>query len=138
MVYHICMRLAGKIAECTVQQLSVSSLVCHQITLRTVSYPHIWNHLLNSSVTHYCGAPTVQVCSIDFLRQEKRRIARQIGLVNAPEARPLPQPAITVVAGSAPTAHLIGELEKKGIRPVHVYGLTYVNSSLCSFMTLRS
>lgn len=32
-----------------------------QITLRTVSYPHIWNHLLNSGVSHYCGAPTVQV-----------------------------------------------------------------------------
>ncbi len=32
-----------------------------QICLRSVSYPHIWNHLINSGVTHYCGAPTVQV-----------------------------------------------------------------------------
>lgn len=41
-----------------------------QITLRTVSYPHIWNHLINSGVTHYCGAPTVQVlislCAMNF------------------------------------------------------------------------
>lgn len=78
-----------------------------QITLRTVSYPHIWNHLLNSGVTHYCGAPTVQ-----------------IGLVNAPEARNLDHPVSAIIAGSAPTAHLIGELEKRGIQPVHVYGLT--------------
>ena len=32
-----------------------------QICLRSVSYPLIWNHLFNSGVTHYCGAPTVQV-----------------------------------------------------------------------------
>lgn len=28
--------------------------------------------------------------------------------------------------GAAPTAHTIEQLEKKGIKPVHVYGLTYV------------
>ncbi|KAI0950025.1 hypothetical protein AcV7_008619 [Taiwanofungus camphoratus] len=78
-----------------------------QITLRTVSYPHIWNHIINSGVTHYCGAPTVQ-----------------IGLINAPQAKPLSRPVVAIIAGSAPTAHLIEELEKKGIRPVHVYGLT--------------
>ncbi|KAI0072767.1 acetyl-CoA synthetase-like protein [Panus rudis PR-1116 ss-1] len=78
-----------------------------QITLRTVSYPHIWNHLLNSGVTHYCGAPTVQ-----------------IGLINAPEARRVSRPISAAVAGSAPTAQLIADLEKLGINPVHVYGLT--------------
>ncbi|KAI0371667.1 acetyl-CoA synthetase-like protein [Pilatotrama ljubarskyi] len=79
-----------------------------QITLRSVSYPHIWNHLLNSGVTHYCGAPTVQ-----------------IGLINAPQARRLDKTVYAIIAGSAPTAHLIGELEKIIIKPVHVYGLTY-------------
>jgi len=78
-----------------------------QITLRTVSYPLIWKHLLHSGVTHYCGAPTVQ-----------------IGLVNAPQARVLDTPVVAIIAGSAPTAHLLGELEKRNIRPVHVYGLT--------------
>lgn len=78
-----------------------------QITLRKVSYPHIWHHLLYSGTTHYCGAPTVQ-----------------IGLVNAPDARLLSRPVVAIVAGSAPTAHLLGELEKKNIHPVHVYGLT--------------
>ncbi|PFH54617.1 hypothetical protein AMATHDRAFT_134062 [Amanita thiersii Skay4041] len=78
-----------------------------QITLRTVNYTHIWNHFIRSNVTHYCGAPTVQV-----------------GVVNDPLARKLPQKVTAVIAGAAPTPHLIAELEKKGINPVHVYGLT--------------
>jgi len=40
---------------------AITFAVSTQITLRNVSYPLIWNHLCNSSVTHYCGAPTVQV-----------------------------------------------------------------------------
>ncbi|KAK0481876.1 hypothetical protein IW261DRAFT_1472834 [Armillaria novae-zelandiae] len=78
-----------------------------QITLRTVNYPQIWNHFLNSKVTHYCGAPTVQ-----------------IGIVNDPSARKLARPISAIIAGAAPTAHLLGALEKIGIKPIHVYGLT--------------
>ncbi|KAI9069976.1 acetyl-CoA synthetase-like protein, partial [Trametes sanguinea] len=89
-----------------------------QICLRSVSYPHIWHHLLNSRVTHYCGAPTVQ-----------------IGLINAPQARRLERPVHAIIAGSAPTAHLIGELEKINIIPIHVYGLTctYGPSTKCYY-----
>ncbi|THH20011.1 hypothetical protein EW146_g1276 [Bondarzewia mesenterica] len=78
-----------------------------QLTLRTINYPLIWKHLLHSNVTHYCGAPTVQ-----------------IGIVNDPNARKIDHKVMTIIAGAAPTAHLLGELEKKGIQPVHVYGLT--------------
>ncbi|KAJ7492811.1 hypothetical protein FB451DRAFT_1336640 [Mycena latifolia] len=78
-----------------------------QITLRTVDYALIWKHFLNSGVTHYCGAPTVQ-----------------IGIVNDPAARPLPRPVSAIIAGAAPTASLISALEEKGIHPIHVYGLT--------------
>ncbi|KAL0563709.1 hypothetical protein V5O48_018355, partial [Marasmius crinis-equi] len=31
-----------------------------QITMRSVDYTAIWKHLMNSGVTHYCAAPTVQ------------------------------------------------------------------------------
>ncbi|KAI6007470.1 acetyl-CoA synthetase-like protein [Pisolithus albus] len=79
-----------------------------QIILRSVDYPLIWKHLLHSNVTHYCGAPTVQ-----------------IGIVNDPAARPLTRPVTAVIAGSAPTPQVIGQLEQLGIIPVHVYGLTY-------------
>ncbi|KAF9480080.1 acetyl-CoA synthetase-like protein [Pholiota conissans] len=78
-----------------------------QITLRTVNYTHIWNHLLESGVTHYCAAPTVQ-----------------IGLINDSLAKKPTQRVTTIVAGAAPTAHTIAGLEKIGIYPVHVYGLT--------------
>jgi hypothetical protein len=54
------------------------------------------------------------------------RLDVQIGIINDPLAKPPPRPVTTIVAGAAPTAHLIEELEKKGIKPVHVYGLTYV------------
>ncbi|KAI0807675.1 acetyl-CoA synthetase-like protein [Fomes fomentarius] len=87
---------------------SITFAAAAQICLRSVSYPHIWQHLIHSGVTHYCGAPTVQ-----------------IGLINAPQARRLDRPVYAVIAGSAPTAHLIGELEKINIKPIHVYGLTY-------------
>jgi acyl-CoA synthetase (AMP-forming)/AMP-acid ligase II len=78
-----------------------------QITLRTVDFDLIWNHLLNSNVTHYCGAPTVQ-----------------IGIVNHPLARRPPNLVKAIIAGAAPTAHLLGKLEEIGIAPIHVYGLT--------------
>jgi hypothetical protein len=65
-------------------------------------------------------------------------LAYKIGIVTSPEARALPQPVTTIIAGAAPTPQVIGELEKKGIRPVHVYGLTQVclPSSSVSFSDL--
>jgi hypothetical protein len=38
-----------------------ASLNVDQTTLRTVDYSLIWKHFLGSRITHYCGAPTVQV-----------------------------------------------------------------------------
>jgi hypothetical protein len=38
-----------------------------QITLRTVNNTSIWHHLLNSKVSHYCAAPTVQVDQLMLL-----------------------------------------------------------------------
>ncbi|KAH9486780.1 Acetate/butyrate--CoA ligase AAE7, peroxisomal [Psilocybe cubensis] len=76
-----------------------------QVTLRTVNYTQIWNHFRHSGVTHYCAAPT-------------------IGIVNDPQASKLPHQITAIIAGAAPTAHLIAELQKIGINPVHVYGLT--------------
>ncbi|KAF8506944.1 acetyl-CoA synthetase-like protein [Russula emetica] len=87
---------------------SITFSFATQITLRTMDYSLIWKHLLNSRVTHYCGAPTVQ-----------------IGITNHPSAKKLPHPIKTIIAGAAPTAHLLAQLESKGFQSVHVYGLTY-------------
>ena len=107
---------------------AITASFATQITLRTVNVSTIWYHLLKSGVTHYCAAPTVQV------RGSSRLLIRtvlmyicfnhQISLLNAPEARNVPNVVTTIIAGSAPTAKLIEDLEQKGINPVHVYGLT--------------
>jgi len=114
-----------------------------KITLRTVDFTEIWNHFLHSGVTHYCGAPTVQVCTSPFNYLRFVCYVLQIGIVNHPSATKLPQHIKAIIglsmpcrihlpdhkheiAGSAPTAHLIGELEKRRIDVVHVYGLTCV------------
>ncbi|KAL0575992.1 hypothetical protein V5O48_005992 [Marasmius crinis-equi] len=90
-----------------------------QITMRTVDYPQIWNHFLHSRVTHYCGAPTVQ-----------------IGIINDPSAKRPQQQITAIIAGAAPTAHLIGSLEKIGIKPVHVYGLTEVTTNTTDMIAM--
>lgn len=53
-----------------------------QIMMRSVNYPLIWKHLLESRVTHYCGAPTVH-----------------IGIVNDPAAKRPPQQIKAYIAG---------------------------------------
>jgi hypothetical protein len=89
-----------------------------KVTLRNVAYPLIWAHFKYFNVSHYCGAPTVQ-----------------IGIVNTSAAEQLARPVLAIIAGSAPTAFLINELAKLNIETVHVYGLTYV--FLLVFSNLR-
>lgn len=78
-----------------------------QHVLRKVDPAQIWNALREHGVTHYCGAPTVQ-----------------ISLVNHPSRIKLPRPVRVAVAASAPTADLLGKMESLNLLPVHVYGLT--------------
>lgn len=75
--------------------------------LRQVDYARIWDALVHGGITHYAGAPTVQ-----------------LGVVNAPEARRLDRVVRVAVAASAPSAHLLGRMERLQLQPVHVYGLT--------------
>ncbi|EST04843.1 AMP-dependent synthetase/ligase [Kalmanozyma brasiliensis GHG001] len=76
-------------------------------TIRKVDNTVIWDALRNHGVTHYCGAPTVQ-----------------IGLVNHPDAKKLDHKVNVAVAASAPTANLLAKMEGLNLHPVHVYGLT--------------
>lgn len=63
--------------------------------------------MINDGVTHYNGAPTVQ-----------------IGIVNHPDAKKLEKPLKVTVAGSPPTPALISKMRSLNLQPVHVYGLT--------------
>lgn len=78
-----------------------------QHVLRKVDPEEIWTALKDHGVTHYCGAPTVQ-----------------ISLVNHPSRIKLPRQVRVAVAASAPTADLLGKMESLNLLPVHVYGLT--------------
>ena len=77
------------------------------ICLRRVEPGAIWQLLESERVTHYNGAPTVQ-----------------IGVVNHPGAHRLAQPVTVTVAGAPPSPTLLGKLRELNFRPVHVYGLT--------------
>src|SRR5882724_11211731 len=77
------------------------------ICLRKVEPARIWELIESEGVTHYNGAPTVQ-----------------IGVVNHPTAHRLAKPVTVTVAGAPPSPTLLAKLKELNLRPVHVYGLT--------------
>ena len=77
------------------------------VCLRKVDAEHIWNFLEWEGVTHYNGAPTVQIF-----------------LVNHPKAHRLERQVTVMVAGAPPSPTLLGQLQALNIHPIHVYGLT--------------
>src|SRR5205814_2161201 len=86
--------------------------------LRKVEASRIWDLIDREGVTHYCGAPTVQ-----------------IGIVNDPKAHTLSRPVTCAVAGAPPSPTLLAKLKELGFRPVHVYGLTetYGPHTVCAW-----
>ena len=96
----------------------VTAMGATHVCLRRVESGRIWDLLDKEGVTHYCGAPTVQ-----------------IGIVNDPKAHPLPRPVTCAVAGAPPSPTLLGRLKELGFRPVHVYGLTetYGPHTVCAW-----
>ncbi len=86
---------------------AVTAIGGTHICLRKVVPAEIWRLLDEEGVTHFNGAPTVQ-----------------IGVVNFPGAHRLDREVTVTVAGSPPSPTLIGQLKQLNFRPVHVYGLT--------------
>ena len=86
---------------------ATSAVGATNICLRKLDPARIWELLEEEGVTHYCGAPTVQ-----------------IGAVNHSSAKPLARQVTVTVAGSPPSPTLIGQLKTLNFRPIHVYGLT--------------
>ena len=77
------------------------------VCLRALDPGLIWDLLKSEGVTHYNGAPTVQIM-----------------LVNHPKAHRLDQPLTLTIAGAPPSPTLLGQLKELNIHPIHVYGLT--------------
>ncbi len=98
----------------------VTALAGTHYCLRRVEPGRVWELLDNEGITHYNGAPTVQ-----------------IGIVNHPRAHRLVRPVTVTVAGAPPSPTLLGKLRELNLRPVHVYGLTetYGPHTVCAWHT---
>jgi fatty-acyl-CoA synthase len=96
----------------------VTAMTGTHVCLRRVDSSRIWDLIDREGITHYSGAPTVQ-----------------IGIVNDPKAHKLPRPVTCAVAGAPPSPTLLGRLKELGFRPVHVYGLTetYGPHTVCAW-----
>ena len=97
---------------------AVTAVAGTHVCLRRVESARIWELLESEGITHYNGAPTVQ-----------------IGVVNDPKAHRLARPVTVTVAGAPPSPTLLGKLKELNFRPVHVYGLTetYGPHTVCAW-----
>ncbi|NWJ46084.1 MAG: AMP-binding protein [Chloroflexi bacterium] len=86
---------------------AVTSVSGTHVCLRKVDPDLIWDLFEKEGVTHYNGAPTVQ-----------------ISLVNHPKAKPMDRQITVTVAGAPPSPTILGQLKALNFRPIHVYGLT--------------
>jgi fatty-acyl-CoA synthase len=79
---------------------------CH-VPLRAIDPERIWELIDSEGVTHYNGAPTVQLM-----------------VINHPRAHRLEKPVTVTVAAAPPSPTLFARMTELGFRIVHVYGLT--------------
>jgi len=97
---------------------AVTAVAGTHVCLRRVESGRVWELLESEGITHYNGAPTVQ-----------------IGVVNDPKAHRLARPVTVTVAGAPPSPTLLSKLKELNFRPVHVYGLTetYGPHTVCAW-----
>jgi fatty-acyl-CoA synthase len=97
---------------------AVTAVAGTHVCLRRIDPELIWRLLREEGVTHYNGAPTVQ-----------------IALVNHPSAAPLERQVTVCVAGAPPSPTLLGQMRALNLRPIHLYGLTesYGPHTLCEW-----
>lgn len=86
---------------------AVTSVGGTHVCLRKTDPERVWGLIADERVTHFNGAPTVQIM-----------------LINSPKARRLDQTVTVTVAGAPPSPTLLGRMKEYNFRPVHVYGLT--------------
>ena len=79
---------------------------CH-VALRGIDADRIWELIETEGVTHYNGAPTVQLM-----------------VINHPRAHRLERPVTVMVAAAPPSPTLFARMSELNLRIVHVYGLT--------------
>src|SRR5215510_8172604 len=86
---------------------AVTAVAARHVTMRAVDPQLIWELIDGEGVTHYNGAPTVQLM-----------------VLNHPRAHRLDRPVTAMVAASPPSPTLLARMSELNFRVVHVYGLT--------------
>ena len=86
---------------------AVTAVAATHVSLRAVDPDIIWRLIDQEGVTHYSGAPTVQLM-----------------IINSPKAHRLEQHVTAMVAASPPSPTLLARMAELNFRVVHVYGLT--------------
>jgi fatty-acyl-CoA synthase len=86
---------------------AVTAVAARHVTMRAVDAGLIWELIDGEGVTHYNGAPTVQLM-----------------VVNHPRAHRLERPVTAMVAAAPPSPTLLARMSELNFRVVHVYGLT--------------
>jgi fatty-acyl-CoA synthase len=86
---------------------AVTAVAARHVTMRAVDPQRVWELIEGEGVTHYNGAPTVQLM-----------------VLNHPRAHRLDRPVTAMVAAAPPSPTLFARMSELNFRIVHVYGLT--------------
>ncbi len=86
---------------------AVTAAGARHVTVRAVDPQQVWELIDSEGVTHYNGAPTVQLM-----------------VINHPRAHRLDRPVTAMVAAAPPSPTLLARMSELNFRIVHVYGLT--------------
>jgi fatty-acyl-CoA synthase len=86
---------------------AVTAVAATHVALRAVDPGAVWQLIDEEGVTHYSGAPTVQ-----------------LAIINHSAAHRLEQPVTAMVAASPPSPTMLARMGELNFRVVHVYGLT--------------
>ncbi len=86
---------------------AVTAAAARHVTMRAVDPELAWELIDGEGVTHYNGAPTVQLM-----------------IINHPRAHRLERPVTAMVAAAPPSPTLFARMSELNFRVVHVYGLT--------------
>ncbi len=86
---------------------AVTAAAARHVALRAADPELVWQLFDEEGVTHYNGAPTVQLM-----------------IINHPNAHRLERPVTAMVAASPPSPTLLARMAELNLRVVHVYGLT--------------
>jgi len=97
---------------------AVTAIAGTHICLRKTDPALIWELIRKEGVTHFNGAPTLQVM-----------------LVNDPAASTVEHPVTVTIAGAPPSPTLLEKIKSLNFKPVHVYGLTetYGPTTICAW-----